>query len=234
MLGLGWGDYREVKILRHLGSSPLHRRVSKRIIHFWTKETPAWLWLRCEQVWVVIVCTVTSEQKGNLKMIDSGDLGGKILCWFHCLPTVLGNSIAEVVSDFNSWIFFFLPYFFPNDCHWQARMVPQACCPEVFFFPKMGAFNNSLNYWETSILQTSYNIWNAVVLSGETLAELLKSVCLTKYWVLTVTHAVVIGMQDCKLSSWEIIFSNVAIFEPDLKAVQWTISSTGQSYSIAY
>lgn len=112
MLGLGWGDYKEVKILRHLGSSPLHRRVSKRIIHFCTKETPAWLWLRCEQVWVVIVCTVTSEQKGNLKMIDSGDLGGKILCWFHCLPTVLGNSIAEVVSDFNSWIFFFLPYFF--------------------------------------------------------------------------------------------------------------------------
>lgn len=29
-----------------------------------------------------------------------------------------------------------------------------------------------------------------------------------------------IGMQDCKLSSWKIIFSNVAVFEPDLKAIQ--------------
>lgn len=57
------------------------------------------------------MCTVTSEQKGNLKMNHSGDLGGKMLCWFHCLPTLLGNFIAEVVSHFISWIFF-LTFFF--------------------------------------------------------------------------------------------------------------------------
>lgn len=64
----------------------------------------------------MVVCTVTSGQKGNFKMNHSGDLGGKMLCWFYCLPVVLGNSIAGVVSDFSSWIFF-LTLFFPNDCH---------------------------------------------------------------------------------------------------------------------
>lgn len=105
------GGCKEVKVLQHLGSSPLHCRVSIRIIHFCTEKTPASLWFSHEQVWVVIMCTVTSEQKGNLKTNHSSDLGGKMLCWFHCLPVVLGNSIAGVVSGFNSWIFF-LPYFF--------------------------------------------------------------------------------------------------------------------------
>lgn len=63
---------------------------------------------------MVITCTVTSEQKGNLKINHSDDLEGEMLCWFHCLHTGLANSIAGVVSDFNSWVFFL---FFPNGCH---------------------------------------------------------------------------------------------------------------------
>lgn len=57
------------------------------------------------------MCTVTSEQKGNLKRNHSGDLGGRMLCWFHWLPVVLGNSVAGVVLDFNSWIFFLTLFF---------------------------------------------------------------------------------------------------------------------------
>lgn len=48
--GAGCRRFKVVEILWHLGSSPLHCRVSIRIIHFCIKETPASLWLRHEQV----------------------------------------------------------------------------------------------------------------------------------------------------------------------------------------
>lgn len=42
-----------------------------------------------------------------------------------------------------------------------------------------------------------------------------------------------IGMQDYKLSL-KIIFSNVAVFELDLKTIQRTINYAVQCYGIAY
>lgn len=94
-----------------------------------SKEIPAPFSHRHEQVWVVIACMVTSEQKSNLKINHCDGLEVKMLCCFHCLQTVLVNSTAGKVSDFNSWIFF-LTLFFPNGCHWQPNM-PQACYPEL-------------------------------------------------------------------------------------------------------